>query len=222
MFHLNKLAIAIVCLSPVLAISSVSASELKYDYVELGGSFGKTELNILGKRADFSSKSLNATFQYSPSEGIYIKAFASRLKVDDDANISAFKAKTDSTSTAFGAVIGLYTPLADNIDFRAGIGATRENNDFSSTLTLGSVTSAQKTRRNDTSLYVEAGLKIGLDDWGDFDLLFSRENDANYFTVDGNLPLSESLGLDVGYTYSPDGKDRERFGTWNLGVRYYF
>ena len=68
----------------------------------------------------------------------------------------------------------------------------------------------------------ETGLKIDLQSWGDLDLLYSRMNDANHFTIGGNAPITENLGLEVGYTYTPKGKDHKRAGAWNMGVRVFY
>ncbi|WP_133405319.1 outer membrane beta-barrel protein [Parashewanella tropica] len=219
--HKRKLTMLLAL--PLLSLSATTiASELRYNYAELGTSIAKTQFQVGNQRPTFSGKSFNATVQYTPKDGVYLKGVFSRLSIDDSDTIINTKHTADGTTTTFGGVLGAYRSLTDNVDIRAGIGLVNEKNDYDFSYRLKDKKYIQKSDFDNTRPYIEAGLKVDFAEWGDLDLLLSRYNDGTYFTIGGNMPITETIGIDLGYSYSPSGKDRKRFGAWNIGMRYYF
>ncbi len=197
-----------------------SAENFNYNYAEVTGLFGKTEMAYSNKKPDFSTKGIGATVQYSPYENVYLKATISRLKINDSKKYGSQKFKTYGNSTTIAGLVGLYVPVTDNLDLLAGVGIANENDDYK--YGIENTQNQFKYDERKTKFYGEAGTKIGLSSWGELDLMYSRLNDANYFTASGKFALTENWGIQTGYSYSPSGKYRKRYGSWIIGARYSF
>ncbi|RLV58041.1 hypothetical protein D5018_19310 [Parashewanella curva] len=220
---INMRKLTILLALPLLSLSATTiASELKYNYAELGTSIAKTQFQVGDQRPTFSGKSFNATVQYTPKKGVYLKGMFSRLSIDDSDTIINTNHTADGITTTFGGILGAYRSLTDNVDIRGGIGLINEKNDYDFSYQLKDKKYIQVSDFNNTRPYLEAGLKVDFAEWGDLDLLLSRYNNATYFTVGGNMPITKNIGVDLGYSYSPNGKERKKYGSWNVGVRYYF
>ncbi|RLV59212.1 hypothetical protein D5018_13435 [Parashewanella curva] len=227
MNRLSKISLAATCLSVSLTSLMASAETFNYNYAEVTGLFGKTEFNATNKninqKPDLSTKGFGITVQYSPYEGLYLKGVADRLKIDDSKDYGMQSYAVDGNSTTLGALVGMYAPVTDNIDVLGAIGIANVKDDFTtSTRLMDPPTIDTKSDESRLRFYGEAGFKAGLGTWGELDLMYHRLNDENYFSATGNFEITDNWGLQTGYSYSRSGKNRERYGTWIVGVRYSF
>ncbi|MGY0217180.1 outer membrane beta-barrel protein [Endozoicomonadaceae bacterium StTr2] len=221
---MKLLPAVLVAASSTLFSAASFADNFNYNYLQLGAAFDKTEFKTGNHKPDFSGKGFNAQLQYSPFEGVYVKGVFSRRTVDQSKSVGITRYKLDGNTTNIGALAGVIFPVTDGIDLRAGFGIARSTDKYTSTGTIkgNSKQTVTKTDINKTGFYGETGLKFDLGNWGDLDLLYSRINKANYFSIGGNTPITENLGVEVGYSFSPKGPNRERFGSLNVGVRFYY